>query len=451
MHENYDEELLLELVKTKQFRALRAHLDEMNEVDIAEFLDELEPDQQVVVFRLLPKDVAADVFTYLEDSEDQEKIINALSDKELREVLDELYLDDTVDIIEDMPANMVSRILRNTDASTRSQINQLLKYPEDSAGSIMTTEFIYLHPNATVEESFARIRKVGLDKETVYTCYVVESNRLQGVVSARNLLLADPKTPITEIMDDNLVTVKVTDDQEFVAREMQRYDFTAMPVVDNEGMFVGIITIDDAIDVLTDESTEDMQKMAAILPADEATTYFGTSVWTHAKQRIPWLLILMLSATFTGAIITHFENALAAQVVLTAFIPMLMDTGGNCGSQSSVTVIRGLSLGEIKSGDWLRVMGKELQVGLLCGGTLAAVNMARLCLLGSTDFYVALAVSLTLIVTVTCAKLLGCCLPILASRLKLDPAVMASPLITTIADAVSLFVYFRIAVCLLKL
>ena len=295
MHENYDEALLLELVKSKQFRALRAHLDEMNEVDIAEFLDELEPDQQVVVFRLLPKDVAADVFTYLEDSEDQEKIINALSDKELREVLDELYLDDTVDIIEDMPANMVSRILRNTDASTRSQINQLLKYPEDSAGSIMTTEFIYLHPNATVEESFARIRKVGLDKETVYTCYVTQNRVLLGVVTVKTLLLSPYETKIKDIMETNVISVTTHEDKEDVAQMFSKYDLSALPVVDGENRLVGIITFDDAMDVMEEEATEDFEKMAAILPGDKP--YLKTSVFETWRSRIPWLLMLMLSAT----------------------------------------------------------------------------------------------------------------------------------------------------------
>ena len=293
MHENYDAELLLTLVKTKQFRALRTQLDEMNEVDIAEFLDELEPDQQVLVFRLLPKDVAADVFTYLEDSEDQEKIINALSDKELREVLDELYLDDTVDIIEDMPANMVSRILRNTDASTRSQINQLLKYPEDSAGSIMTTEFIYLHPDATVEESFARIRKVGLDKETVYTCYVTRNRVLEGVVTVKTLLLSDYETRIGDIMETNVISVGTHEDKEDVAQMFSKYDLTALPVVDGENRLVGIVTVDDAMDVMEEETTEDFEKMAAILPSDKP--YLKTGVFETWRARIPWLLMLMLS------------------------------------------------------------------------------------------------------------------------------------------------------------
>ena len=416
MHENYDEALLLELVKSKQFRALRAHLDEMNEVDIAEFLDELEPDQQVVVFRLLPKDVAADVFTYLEDSEDQEKIINALSDKELREVLDELYLDDTVDIIEDMPANMVSRILRNTDASTRSQINQLLKYPEDSAGSIMTTEFIYLHPNATVEESFARIRKVGLDKETVYTCYVTQNRVLLGVVTVKTLLLSPYETKIKDIMETKVISVTTHEDKEDVAQMFSKYDLSALPVVDGD------------------------------------KPYLKTSVFETWRSRIPWLLMLMLSATFSGMIITHFEGALAACVVLTSFITMLSGTGGNSGSQSSVAVIRALSLGEVEFSDMLAVVWKELRVALLCGVCLAAANFVKMMLVDRMLMHnpqvtvsVALVVCLTLMCTVVCAKIVGCTLPMAAEKIGIDPAVMAAPFITTVVDALSLLIYFGIA------
>ena len=335
MHENYDLDQLLELVARKQFRRLKDLLSEMNEVDVAEFLDELEPEQQAVVFRLLPKDMAAEVFTYLEDSEDQEKLIGALSDKELREVLDELYLDDTVDIIEDMPANVVSRILRNTDASTRNQINQLLNYPKDSAGSIMTTEFIYLHPDATVEESFARIRKVGLDKETVYTCYVTRNRVLEGVVTVKTLLLSDYETRIGDIMETNVISVGTHEDKEDVAQMFSKYDLTALPVVDGENRLVGIVTVDDAMDVMEEETTEDFEKMAAILPSDKP--YLKTGVFETWRARIPWLLMLMLSATFSGMIITHFEGALAACVVLTSFITMLSGTGGNSGSQSSVT------------------------------------------------------------------------------------------------------------------
>ena len=449
MHENYDEELLLTLVKTKQFRALRTQLDEMNEVDIAEFLDELEPDQQVLVFRLLPKDVAADVFTYLEDSQDQEKIINALSDKELREVLDELYLDDTVDIIEDMPANMVSRILRNTDASTRSQINQLLKYPEDSAGSIMTTEFIYLHPDATVEESFARIRKVGLDKETVYTCYVTRNRVLEGVVTVKTLLLSDYETRIGDIMETNVISVGTHEDKEDVAQMFSKYDLTALPVVDGENRLVGIVTVDDAMDVMEEEATEDIEKMAAILPTDKP--YFQIGVVETWKHRIPWLLLLMISATFTGTILGFFEEALAANAALTLFIPMLMDTGGNSGGQASVTVIRAMSLGDVEFSDCFRVLWKELRVALLCSVTLGAVVFLKVILLDRKSIAVALVVALTIMVTIVVAKLVGCTLPMLAKKIGFDPAVMASPFITTIVDALSLLIYFTIATHILGL
>ena len=449
MHENYDAELLLTLVKTKQFRALRTQLDEMNEVDIAEFLDELEPDQQVLVFRLLPKDVAADVFTYLEDSEDQEKIINALSDKELREVLDELYLDDTVDIIEDMPANMVSRILRNTDASTRSQINQLLKYPEDSAGSIMTTEFIYLHPDATVEESFARIRKVGLDKETVYTCYVTRNRVLEGVVTVKTLLLSDYETRIGDIMETNVISVGTHEDKEDVAQMFSKYDLTALPVVDGENRLVGIVTVDDAMDVMEEETTEDFEKMAAILPTDKP--YFQIGVVETWKHRIPWLLLLMISATFTGTILGFFEEALAANAALTLFIPMLMDTGGNSGGQASVTVIRAMSLGDVEFSDCFRVLWKELRVALLCSVTLGAVVFLKVILLDRKSIAVALVVALTIMVTIVVAKLVGCTLPMLAKKIGFDPAVMASPFITTIVDALSLLIYFTIATHILGL
>ena len=327
MHENYDLDLLLELVEQRKFRSLKELLSQMNEVDIAEFLDELDVEQEILVFLLLPKDTAAEVFTYLENTEDQEKLIGALSDRELREVLDELYLDDTVDIIEDMPANVVSRILRNTDASTRSQINQLLNYPKDSAGSIMTTEFVFLHPDATVEESFARIRSVGIDKETIYTCYVTQNRVLLGVVTVRRMLLSSYETRIRDIMETNVLSVNTHEDKEDVAQLLNKYDLSAIPVVDGDNRLVGIVTFDDAMDVIEEETTEDFEKMAAILPSDKP--YLKTGVLETWRSRIPWLMLLMLSATFTGMIITGFENALAAQVALTAFIPMLMDTGGS--------------------------------------------------------------------------------------------------------------------------
>ena len=448
MHENYDEELLLELVKTKQFRALRAHLDEMNEVDIAEFLDELEPDQQVVVFRLLPKDVAADVFTYLEDSEDQEKIINALSDKELREVLDELYLDDTVDIIEDMPANVVSRILRNTDASTRSQINQLLNYPEDSAGSIMTTEYVDLREEMTVGQAMAHIKKTGIHKETIYTCYITERRKLVGIVSAKDLMTTDDDVPIKDLMETEIISVYTHADQEQVAQLFTKYDLLALPVIDQDGRMVGIVTFDDAMDVMVDEATEDITKMAAINPSEK--TYFETSVLQHAKNRIPWLLILMFTSIITGTIITRYENAFAAIPLLVSFIPMLMDTGGNCGSQSATLIIRGIALDEIRFTDLFKVMFKEFRISLIVGAFLAVANGVRI-FIQYHNPGLAVVIACSLMGTVIMAKLVGCTLPLLAKKVNLDPAIMASPLITTLVDTFSILIYFNIATVLFRL
>ena len=448
MHDNYDMDQLMELVQERKFRALREILAEMNEVDIAEFLDELEVEQELLVFRLLPKALAAEVFSYLE--EDQEKLIGALSDKELREVLDELYMDDTVDLIEDLPANLVSRILRNTDASTRSQINQLLNYPKDSAGSLMTTEFVYLHPNNTVEESFARIRKVGLDKETVYTCYVTKRRVLVGVVTVKRLLMSAYDTPISDIMETNILSVKTYEDKEDVAQMFSKYDLTALPVVDGEDRLVGIITVDDAMDVMEEEATEDFEKMAAILPSDKP--YLRTGVLETWRARIPWLMLLMLSATFTGIILTSFESALAACVVLTSFIPMLTGTGGNSGTQASVAVIRGLSLGEVEFTDSLRVLWKEIRVAMLCGVTLAICNFVKLLVVdrmllhnSGVTIPVAATICVTMIFTVFCAKTVGCLLPLLAERIHLDPAVMASPFISTVVDVVTLVLYFQVA------
>ena len=454
MHESYDLDLLLELVRSKQFRRLRELLEDMNQVDIAEFLDELGPEELIVVFRLLPKEMAAEVFTELEDSDDQERIINAFSDQELREVLEELYLDDTVDVIEDMPANVVSRILRNSDSATRSQINQLLNYPKDSAGSIMTTEYVYLHPNATVEESFARIRKVGMEKETIYTCYVTQNRVLLGVVTVRRLLLSSYDTRIRDIMETNLLSVNTHEDKEDVAQIMNKYSLSALPVVDGENRLVGIVTFDDAMEVIEEETTEDFEKMAAILPSDKP--YLKTGVWETWKARIPWLLLLMLSATFTGIIITSFEGALSACVVLTSFIPMLSGTGGNSGSQSSVAIIRALSLDEVEFSDIASVVWKEIRVAVLCGVCLACANFVKMMVVDRWLMHnpevtplVALVVCLTLVFTVLCAKVVGCTLPMAAEKIGIDPAVMASPFITTIVDALSLLIYFFIATRLL--
>ena len=449
MYENFSPQRLTELVEHKQFRPLRELLTEMNEVDIAAFLGELEPDQQAIVFRLLPKELAAEVFAYLDDSEDQERLIGALSDRELREVLDELYLDDAVDIIEEMPASVVSRILRNTGAETRQQINQLLNYPKDSAGSIMTTEFVSLRPDATVSDCFQRIRREGVDKETIYTCYVTHNRVLMGVVTVRQLLLADAGTRVRDIMEDHVISVETAMDREEAAQLMSRYDLSALPVVDAEDRVVGIITFDDVLDVFQEEATEDIEKMAAIIPSEKP--YMQTSVFRLWRNRIPWLLLLMVSATFTGRIIAGFESALASYAALTIFIPMLMDTGGNCGGQASVTVIRALSLGEIEFRDLPRVLWKELRTAVLCALTLFLAVLAKALLLDGQGIQVALVVSLTVFFTVCIAKLVGCTLPMLAKRLGFDPAVMASPFITTVVDALSLLVYFAVAARVLGL
>ena len=449
MYENFSPQRLTELVEHKQFRPLRELLAEMNEVDIAAFLGELEPDQQAIVFRLLPKELAAEVFAYLDDSEDQERLIGALTDRELREVLSELYLDDAVDIIEEMPASVVSRILRNTGAETRQQINDILNYPKDSAGSIMTTEFVSLRPDATVSDCFQRIRKEGVDKETIYTCYVTRNRVLMGVVTVRQLLLADAGTLVRDIMEPHVISVETAMDREEAAQLMSRYDLSALPVVDAEDRVVGIITFDDVLDVFQEEATEDIEKMAAIIPSEKP--YMQTSVFRLWRNRIPWLLLLMVSATFTGRIIAGFESALASCAALTIFIPMLMDTGGNCGSQASVTVIRALSLGEIEFRDLPRVLWKELRTAALCAATLFLAVLAKALLLDGQGVQVALVVSLTVFFTVCIAKLVGCTLPMLAKRLGFDPAVMASPFITTVVDALSLLIYFGVAARVLGL
>ena len=457
MQEEIDFEYLIQLAKERRFRELKALLVEMNEVDIAEFLEELEDRELLIlVFRMLPKNMAADIFTYLEDSETQEKLISDLTDTELRAVISDLYLDDAVDIIEDMPANVVSRILRNTDPATRSQINELLSYPKDSAGSIMTPEFVYLHKNATVEESFARIRKIGIDRETVYTCYVTENRVLIGVVTVRRMLLASYETRIEDIMETNVLSVHTHDDKEDVAQIFSRYDLPAIPVVDNEDRLVGIVTFDDAMDVMEEETTEDIEKMAAILPSDKP--YLKTGVFETWKARTPWLMILMLSATFTGIILTHFENSLAACAILTAFIPMLTGTGGNSGTQASTAVIRALSLDEVEFPDLVAVVFKEIRVAVLCGICLAIANFAKMMIVDHWLFHnpavtpiVAAVVCLTLVGTVICAKTVGCILPMLAEKLGFDPAVMASPFISTVVDALSLLIYFQFAKLLLGL
>ena len=419
----------------------------MNPADIAALFDDLEDDALPLLFRLLPKEQAAETFVEM-DEDMQELLILGFSDTELKEVVDELYVDDAVDLIEEMPANVVKRILRQADPDTRKMINEILKYPDDSAGSIMTTEYVSFRPDMTVMEAIKRIRRTGVDKETIYTCYVIEDNRkLVGIVSIRTLLLSEENDVIRDIMETHVIAVGTLDDQEAVAHMFRKYNFLAMPVVDGENRLVGIVTVDDAIDVMQEEATEDIEMMAAITPTDKP--YMKTGVFETWRKRIPWLLILMISATFTGMIITSFEDALAAQVVLTAFIPMLMDTGGNSGSQASVTVIRGISLGEIEFRDLPKVIWKESRVAVLCGVTLSAANFLKLMFFDRVSMQIAAVVCLTLILTVIVAKVIGCTLPMLAKKVGFDPAVMASPFITTAVDAISLLVYFQIAKLLL--
>ncbi len=442
------EETLLFLEK-KDYKGLREYLSQFNPADIAILLSEIPEESLILVFRLLPKELAAETFVEM-DADEQAFLLKAFSDKEIRDVVEELYVDDTVDIIEEMPANVVRRILANTDSEMRAQINDILHYPKDSAGSIMTTEFVDLHKDMTVAAAFEKIRRVGVDKETIYTCYVIDSNRhLLGLITVKKLLLTNMKSLIGDIMETNVISVSTLQDKEEVGENFIKYGFLALPVVDNENRLVGIVTIDDAIDVIQEENTEDIEKMAAITPTDK--TYMKTGVFETWLKRIPWLLILMISATFTGAIITSFENALATQIVLTAFIPMLMDTGGNAGSQASVSIIRGLALNEIEFKNIFSIWRKELLVALLCGITLAAANFVKILLIDRVELLVAAVVCLTLLVTVIIAKFVGCTLPILAKRLGFDPAVMASPFITTIVDALSLLVYFNIASAFLKM
>ena len=438
-----------DLLENKQYTTLRQTLSEMNEADIAAVFENLEDAEQLKLFRILPKDMAADVFSYL-DVDNQHYIISSLSDKDAAGIIDNLMADDATDLIEEMPANVVKRLLALASPETRRDINHLLRYPEDSAGSIMTVEYVDLKENLTVEQAINRIRKVGLDSETINICYVLDSRRkLVGTVALRYLLLMDPDELIGDIMHENVIAINTLMDQEEVARTFQKYDFTAMPVVDNESRLVGIITVDDVVDIMEKEATEDIEKMAAIVPTDKP--YMRTGVFETYKKRIPWLLLLMISATFTGKIISSFEDALSVYVILTAFIPMLMDTGGNAGGQASVTIIRGLSLDEIEFGDMLRVIGKEIRVAALCGLTLAVCNFAKLMLFDKVGMSVALVVCFTLVCVVLIAKVVGCTLPMFAKKLGFDPAVMASPFITTIVDAISLLIYFQIATNLLGL
>lgn len=436
-------EILQELLESRQYTKLRQTISEMNTVDIATAMGEMENEDSLKMFRILPKDMAADVFADLE-LDAQQYIIRSLSDREASNIIDNLMADDATDLLEEMPASVVKRILANASPETRADINHLLQYPEDSAGSIMTVEYVDLREDMTVADAIERIRKKGVDSETINICYVVTRQKvLVGTVALRYLLIMKPDEIIGDIMNTNVISINTMTDQEEAARVFQKYGFTAMPVVDNESRMVGIITIDDVVDILEEEATEDIEKMAAIVPSDKP--YPKVGIFETYKSRIPWLLFLMISATFTGAIITGFEDALSAYVILTAYIPMLMDTGGNAGSQASVSIIRGLSLKEIEFEDIFKIIWKEIRVAVLCGLTLAAANFLKLIFFDRLSITVAAVICLTLLIVVLIAKLVGCCLPMLASRLGFDPAVMASPFITTIVDALSLLVYFNIA------
>ena len=450
MDEAFDFNELVVLLESKKYVELRSVLSECNDADIAAWIEDLDAEsEKLKIFRILTKDQAADVFSYL-DLDTQQRLIRSMSEKEAANIIENMMTDDAADLMDEMPANVVTKLLANASPDTRRDVNHLLRYPEDSAGSIMTIEFVDLKESLTVAQAIERIRRVGVDSETINVCYVLDAGRhLLGTVALRYLLLSDDDEKIGDIMHENVIALNTQMDQEEVARQFMKYDFTTMPVVDNENRLVGIITVDDIVDIMEQEATEDMEKMAAILPTDKP--YMKTGVFETYKKRIPWLLLLMVSATFTGAIIKSFEDALSVCAVLVAYIPMLMDTGGNAGGQASVTVIRGLSLGEIEYKDVLRVVWKELRVAIVCGVTLAVANFVKLLVFDHVTVTVAFVVCLTLVAAVLMAMLIGCLLPVGAKRLGFDPAVMASPFITTIVDALSLLVYFRISGMLLHL
>lgn len=442
------QDMILELIENKKYHAVSDMLKEQTAPDVAALLDEIPDVYLSTIYRLLPKELAADVFVEM-DGDQQEMLIHRFTDNELREMLDELYLDDAVDIIEEMPATVVKRILRNTDPQTRVMINQLLKYPKDSAGSLMTIEYVSLKKDMTVEDAFTRIRRTGVDKETIYTCYVTDDNRrLDGIITVRALLLANSTDLIEDIMEDHPISVETSADREDVVKMFDKYDFLALPVVDHENRLVGIITVDDAMDVMQEEADEDFAKMAAVMPSDES--YFKTSVFNHAKNRITWLLVLMLTGIITGAIITGYEEAFQAYPMLVAFIPMLMGTGGNAGAQTSTLTIRGMATDEISLKDYFRIVFKEARVALIVGTGLAIVNFVRV-YLTYQNWLFGLVTGISLIGTVFFAKLLGCSMPMLAKKLKLDPAIMASPLITTLVDAGSILLYFAVATTLMNI
>lgn len=443
-----DFEQLNDMLDNRQLLKLKNTIADMNEYDVAAFIEELDSEKALLVFRLLQKDTASDVFAYL-PSDKQEHIIKCTNDEDLHDMIEELFVDDVVDLLEELPASVVRRILQNANPSKRKIINQFLQYPDSSAGSIMTSEYVALKKAMTVSGALDYIRRNGVDKETIYTCYVTSQQRqLEGVVTLKDLVMSAGDVVIADIMDTHVIKCITTDEQEDVARAFTDYDLLALPVVDHENRIVGIITVDDAVDVMEEEATEDIEKMAAIIPSEKP--YFKTGIFETWKKRIPWLMLLMISATFTGSIITSYEDALKSVVILTSFIPMLMDTGGNSGGQASVTVIRGLSLNEIEFSDIFRVIWKEVRVAFLCGISLAAVSFIKIILVDNTDSYlIPFVVSLTMFITVVIAKMIGCSLPMLAKKIGLDPAVMASPFITTIVDAVSLVVYFKISCSLI--
>lgn len=437
-------EEFIKLMESGNYTLLKEKLNEENPANIAEFFEEISADKQLFIFRLLTKDMAAEAFSYM-DSDTQENIVQSITDNEVRNIVDEMFLDDTVDFLSEAPANLVNKVLRNTDADKRTLINQFLNYPENSAGSIMTIEFVQFRENMTVEMAMEQLRKTGFDKETIYTCYVLNSSRiLIGVVPLRTLILAEKDTPIQELMEEDIISVTTLDDQEDTANLFKKYSLISLPVVDKEGRMVGIITVDDIVDVIDRENTEDFEKMSALLPSDEP--YLKTSVFSLAKNRIVWLCVLMISGTFSSLIIARYENLLEAAVVLSGFIPILMDTGGNAGSQASTMIIRGMALGEISTKNILKVIWKELRVGIICGILLGFVNLIRLTLISPhTDFWIDFTVSISLCAVVIVAKSIGSLLPIIAKMLKLDPAIMAGPLITTIVDTVALLIFFNTA------
>ncbi|MBU5268850.1 magnesium transporter [Clostridium cochlearium] len=436
-------EEIISLICEKKFHNAREKILELNPVHISDIIECLDISEAILVFRMLPKDMAVDVFNYLE-TDFQTNIITGITDKEIKHIIEEIYFDDMIDLLEEMPANVVKKILKYSNVEERKLINEFLNYPEDSAGSLMTIEYVDLKKDMTVREALQHIKDTGVNKETIYTCYVIDKQRkLEGIISLRKLILSDYDLLVEDIMKTDIVFVNTNSDQEYVANVFKKYDLLVMPVVDNENRLTGIITIDDIMDVIDQETTEDFQKMAAMAPSEEK--YLDTSVWTLAKNRLTWLVILMVSATFTGNIIKSFEDVLQSVVLLTAFIPMLMDTGGNAGSQSATLIIRSIALGEVQGKDILKVIWKELRVSLIVGFSLSLINFARIYYLEKTPFEVSLTVCITLFFTVILSKIVGAILPIIAKKIKVDPAIMASPLITTIVDATSLIVYFSVA------